>query len=442
MKLRLSVMALTLLCLVSVIIGTMLYYNLLKESVLMDADRRVGTSVNTISNLIAGHLGENMKAVTSLAGLAGIKTALAHKNGSALTAANRLLDHFTSAMEVSVCYLLDGEGKTIASSNRNAANSFVGKNYAFRPYFREAMSGRPSMYIALGVTSGLRGIYFGHPVFSDERQPMGVVVIKSTVDGLEKQLSDITSASADRWAMVDEKGVVFISNQPEWRFHFLWEPDPVHIRELEVSRQFGSGPWRWIGFHRVGDSFAEDLSHNLFLLKKHPIRNAPHMSVYYLQSTQTALSVISSPVMKYRTPMVLVVCTIFCGAVVFLYAMARSDMQRRNRIRKTLRRQNEYMTALHTTSLGLIGRLEFDDLIRDVLYRAGALTDTRNGFLFYHDPSRDVLVLRVGLGVYEKKTGIELKPGEGLAGRIFKTCQPLLIDDYSSWPSRTAHRPL
>jgi C4-dicarboxylate-specific signal transduction histidine kinase len=49
---------------------------------------------------------------------------------------------------------MDHEGNTIASSNRNNPDSFVGQNFDFRPYFQQAIQGIPATYLALGTTSG------------------------------------------------------------------------------------------------------------------------------------------------------------------------------------------------------------------------------------------------------------------------------------------------
>ncbi len=102
-----------------------------------------------------------------------------------LAKANAMLDHFKAALDVDVCYLMDAFGNTIASSNRKAPDSFVGKNFSFRPYFQEAIQGTPSTYLALGTTSGKRGAYYSHPVYEKDRgAPIGVDVIKASIEHL------------------------------------------------------------------------------------------------------------------------------------------------------------------------------------------------------------------------------------------------------------------
>ena len=68
-------------------------------------------------------------------------------------------------------------GKTLAASNWEQADSFVDRNFAFRPYFREAIAGRPGRFFGLGTTSGKRGYYFAAAVRDGERN-LGALVVK------------------------------------------------------------------------------------------------------------------------------------------------------------------------------------------------------------------------------------------------------------------------
>ena len=118
-----------------------------------------------------------------------LQKAILNQDHASISQAEQILDHFAGGLLYDVCYLMDGSGNTIASSNRNAKDSFVGHNYAFRPYFVDAIKGRPGLYLAVGVTSGIRGIYFSHPVYLPERGlPIGVVVAKVSTRDLDRVL--------------------------------------------------------------------------------------------------------------------------------------------------------------------------------------------------------------------------------------------------------------
>src|SRR5208337_3048414 len=93
--------------------------------------------------------------------------------------ANELLDSYSETEEgFGVCYIMNLAGLTIASSNRNQSDSFVGKNYGFRPYFKEAALGLQGRYFALGVTSKDLGYYASAPVRNEQGEIIGVAVVK------------------------------------------------------------------------------------------------------------------------------------------------------------------------------------------------------------------------------------------------------------------------
>ena len=131
MKLRVILIVLSLLAFLSASIGGFLYYSSLKESSFKEAERQSALEAERIKNGISSFLSENLKSVKALAGLEELKQVLSSKDDEAMARANFILDHFNSALGADVCYLMDHEGNTIASSNRDDPDSFVGENFGF-----------------------------------------------------------------------------------------------------------------------------------------------------------------------------------------------------------------------------------------------------------------------------------------------------------------------
>jgi len=129
--------------------------------------------------------------------------------------ANRLLKKLHRQTGADVIYLMDLEGTTLASSNWDDPDSFVGRNFAFRPYFRQAMEGqgRLGRFFGLGNTSGKRGYYFGAAVYENEKA-IGVLVVKVDLDHTET----LWGNTPERLLVTDNFGVVILTSQPEWRF--------------------------------------------------------------------------------------------------------------------------------------------------------------------------------------------------------------------------------
>jgi PAS domain S-box-containing protein len=104
----------------------------------------------------------------------------------------------------------------------------------------------------------------------------------------------------------------------------------------------------------------------------------------------------------------------------------------------SLRRENEYLKALHETSLGLIDRLDKEELLEAILQRAARLTGTEHGYIYLLDPEADTMQMRVGMGFFRDQLGLRVRRGEGLGGRVWKSEQPVLVADYGSWSGRLA----
>ncbi len=168
--------------------------------------------------------------------------------------ANEEMQRMATIVGSSDVYLMDTTGLTIAANNYLLENSFVGRRFAFRPYFTEAMSrGGSAVYFALGLMSGIRGLYFSHPVRSDEGAVLGVVVTKVLVDELESQWHRPDSLEQAEMVVVDRDGISFLASKPRWLYRDFSGgrgavPDQVRQRypdrELRpVSIQELGRPW-------------------------------------------------------------------------------------------------------------------------------------------------------------------------------------------------------
>ncbi|MDD5169270.1 MAG: PAS domain S-box protein [Syntrophales bacterium] len=150
---------------------------------------------------------------------------------------NNILDRYHKSLDAAACYLIDHDGLTLASSNRNAKDSFVGQNYTFRPYFQQAIKGGVGRDFAVGTVTGRRGFFASAPVRDKEGQVVGVVVIKKELDDIEMILKQYI------WFLVDQNGIIFLSSQPEARLKSLWPLGSDRKQKIILSKQFGPGPF-------------------------------------------------------------------------------------------------------------------------------------------------------------------------------------------------------
>ncbi len=113
------------------------------------------------------------------------------------------------------------------------------------------------------------------------------------------------------------------------------------------------------------------------------------------------------------------------------------DITERKRAEAEIRRQNEYLQALHQTALGVLGELNLTELLERIVERAVNLVGAAYGWVYLVTPDEQALELKVGTGLFRRHIGVQLARGEGLSGRIWETGEPLLVQDYGSWPYRS-----
>ncbi|SFE03483.1 two-component system, NtrC family, C4-dicarboxylate transport sensor histidine kinase DctB [Marinobacter sp. DSM 26671] len=140
-------------------------------------------------------------------------------NPSAILAANEQMQRMATIVGSSDVYLMDTHGLTIAANNYLQPDSFVGRNFNFRPYFYEAMeSGDSAIYFALGLMSGVRGLYFSHPVRDEGGEIIGVVAVKVLVHELESQWDRPTGLREAEMVVLDHNGISFLASRQDWLY--------------------------------------------------------------------------------------------------------------------------------------------------------------------------------------------------------------------------------
>jgi PAS domain S-box-containing protein len=112
------------------------------------------------------------------------------------------------------------------------------------------------------------------------------------------------------------------------------------------------------------------------------------------------------------------------------------DYTERQAAEAALQRQNEYLVALQETALELISQHDLDILLENIVRRAGQLVGTDAGLLDLVDPNTNTLKPRVGTAALAESLNHPVQPGEGLAGTVWQTGTPLLIEDYDQWSGR------
>lgn len=112
------------------------------------------------------------------------------------------------------------------------------------------------------------------------------------------------------------------------------------------------------------------------------------------------------------------------------------DLHQYERADKQLQSQNEYLQALHETTLGLIKRLDVASVLQTIVARSGRLVGTEHCFLYLVNSSGTEMDMVYQSGIYETLIHHPVKHGEGVSGRVWDTGEPIKVNDYSKWEGR------
>ncbi len=108
-------------------------------------------------------------------------------------------------------YLLDKNGVGLISTDP----TFIGQDYSFREYFKKAINGEPAVYVAIGITSNKFGYYFADPVFGDNGNVMGVMVVKVDQSDIDTPVVNSVASINNISMLVDEFGVILFSSEED-----------------------------------------------------------------------------------------------------------------------------------------------------------------------------------------------------------------------------------
>lgn len=103
---------------------------------------------------------------------------------------------------------------------------------------------------------------------------------------------------------------------------------------------------------------------------------------------------------------------------------------------RAVQRQNASLRALHETALGLLDKIDKEELLETIIERAAAITGTAHGYIYLLDPLGQVMQMRLGKGFFSGQLGRSVRIGEGMGGAVWQAEAPILVDDYSAWPGR------
>lgn len=144
---------------------------------------------------------------------------------------NPQLETLAARTNAAVIYAVGVDGTTVAASNWQLTTSFVGQNYAHRPYVQGALRDGSAELFAQGMVSLRPGLFIAQRVVQNGKT-LGVIVVKVEFDELERAWSRRSGMTF----VSDAEGIVNITSLPNWRFQ-----KAKAIIRTTVARQSNAG---------------------------------------------------------------------------------------------------------------------------------------------------------------------------------------------------------
>ncbi len=200
-----------------------------KRQLLAQMDSELAVLVRSVDSEI-----ERFRYLPSVVARDGrIRAALASRAPAEVEAADRYLAEVRADSHADELYVMAADGLTIAASNYAEPSSFVGENYRFRPYYRDALTQGVGRYYAVGVTTGEPG-YFLSSAIREGGRVIGVAVVKVDMRPLEQTWS----RSATFAAISDRDDVIFLTGHAAWKYRALHPLSADVLAEIAATRKY------------------------------------------------------------------------------------------------------------------------------------------------------------------------------------------------------------
>lgn len=259
--------------------------------------------------------------------------------------ANRYIQDVSRHAGSEVLYLSDLQGVTVAASNWDTPQSFVGRDYANRPYFVDALAGHKGFFYGVGQTTGEPGLFISTPVRDPGGEIRGVMTVKVSLGPLQ----DAWATARAPILLSDARGIVFLGTVASWMYASRRPLSEIDLQWMKRHRQYGKDarfpmlPWT---FDRDDDATSHVVHANLdgkvrrFLVVDEPLPD--------LGWTLTVMADYSEVTQARERTWLL---GILAAAVLLLGALYWQSRERRLEEQRTARRELEQRVRDRTHAL-------------------------------------------------------------------------------------------
>jgi two-component system C4-dicarboxylate transport sensor histidine kinase DctB len=237
----------------SLVLVTVSTYTFVKSRQLDELHRTLASRAEVYGSTIGGVIDRYEFLPLAIAQSDLVAALLERKGSAAASEVNTYLERINQRAGAFAVYVIATDGTTLASSNWKDKTSYVGQNYAFRPYFKLAAAGGTGRYYGIGVSTGEAGYFIAQPVWRHERV-IGVAVAKVSLDWLERSWR--THGAGEQIWVKDGNGVILLSSVPGFKFKTQTPLSEAARQSIREQRQFLGEDLAMLP-HQVREQFAD-----------------------------------------------------------------------------------------------------------------------------------------------------------------------------------------
>ena len=219
----------------SLIAVTVLAYSFVQRRHLDDLHRTLASRAEVYGSTIGGAIDKYEFLPLAIAQSDKVAALLENPAGAAVADVNAYLEGINQRAGAFAVYVIAMDGTTLASSNWKQSTSYVGQNYAFRPYFKQAAGGGIGRFYGIGVSTGQAG-YFIAQAIRRQGRIIGVAVAKVSLDWLEHSWR-MHGIGEQIWVK-DANGVILLSSSPAFKFKVQAALSDAARQRIGEQRQF------------------------------------------------------------------------------------------------------------------------------------------------------------------------------------------------------------
>jgi class 3 adenylate cyclase len=195
-----------------------------------------GTTAARLDQLVT----DTRHTVAQVAADAEVVTFLsaAPRAAAASASVQRALDNVVrSNPDVFSVFLLDKAGTCVVATNPEN----LGRNYAFRSYYRDALEhGASVSELLTGSTTARPGVFFSQAVRDSAGTTVGVLVLKLQGESLMDMVGSLRLGEQGQGFLIDEYGVILSHTERRLLFHSLTALSAEVLRLPVFDRRFSS----------------------------------------------------------------------------------------------------------------------------------------------------------------------------------------------------------